>query len=235
MPARSLLSCLAIVTLPLAQPALARQDSQDKEPITKNDPSALDIAKTPVTDLNLDGKEIPAVLVKASQNPYDLTGLKSCKQISDAVQELFLVLGPDVDIPQEQRDRISAARVAKWVVSSFIPFRGLIREISGANDRERKIRAAIQAGMTRRGFLKGIGSSRGCAYPAAPATAADIVRIEAELDRVEAEHKSDDDKNQSKAGDKDDNRRRETDERQGQERTSKGVPIVNEPVVQPIG
>ena len=70
----------------------------------------------------------------------------------------------------EGRDRISAGRVAKTVVSSFIPFRGLIREVSGANDHDRKVRAAIQAGIARRGFLKGVGQSKGCAWPARPAT-----------------------------------------------------------------
>lgn len=212
---RALIAALAL--LPLAQPALAQGDSK---PITSKDPSALDIAKTPVTDLNLDSKEIPEVLTRAVKQPYDLTGLNSCAAIGRSVQEIFAAIGPDVDIPKEERDRISAGRVAKWIVSSFIPFRGLIREISGANDREREVRAAIQAGMTRRGFLKGVGASRGCDYPAAPATAEDIAAIEAELDRRDTEEKN---------GDKD--TKVERGEEQG-DRTSEGVPIVSQPVVQ---
>lgn len=220
-PTRAILATLALLPLaqlPLVQPALARQA---EKPITAKDPSALDIAKTPVTDLNLDSKDIPPILIKASDKPYDLTGIDTCEQLAGAVHELFQALGPDIDIPQEERDRISAGRVAKWVVSSFIPFRGLIREISGANEHERKVRLAIQAGMTRRGFLKGVGAMRGCPYPASPATPADIARIHAELDRREKEAGAME-RGDTEAGS------------QPQDRTSKGLPIVNQPVVQKI-
>jgi hypothetical protein len=146
-------------TLAAATSAEARQD----KPITDNDPDAMDVAKTPVTDLNLDKTEIPPVLIAATKKPYDLTSLRSCRQLGAAVQELDGILGDDLDLPQEARDRVSTGKVAKWVVGSFIPFRGLIREISGANAQERAVLAAIQAGVARRGFLKGVGAQRGCA------------------------------------------------------------------------
>ncbi len=147
-------------------PALAKQD----QPMGENDPDAVDVAKTPVTDLNIDKQEIPKSLIEATQRPYDLKGLSRCAPLINAVEELDAALGPDLDLPQETRDRISAGRLGKTVVGSLIPFRGLIREVSGANEHERKVRAAIQAGMARRGFLKGIGQSRGCRYPGRPAT-----------------------------------------------------------------
>jgi hypothetical protein len=56
------------------------------------------------------------------------------------------------------------------VVGSLIPFRGIIRELSGANDQQRKVSTAIQAGVARRAYLKGVGQQRGCAYPARAAT-----------------------------------------------------------------
>jgi hypothetical protein len=59
--------------------------------------------------------------------------------------------------------------VAKNVVASFIPFRGILRELTGAAEQERDWRAAIYAGAVRRGFLKGLGQQKGCAYPARPA------------------------------------------------------------------
>ncbi len=86
------------------------------------------------------------------------------------------MLGPDLDLPEEERARISAGRMAKTVVGSFIPFRGLIREVSGANDHDRQVRAAIQAGLARRGFLKGVGHAKGCAYPARPASEREVDR-----------------------------------------------------------
>lgn len=61
--------------------------------------------------------------------------------------------------------------MAKNVVASFIPFRGILRELSGAAGQERDWRAAIYAGSVRRGFLKGLGQQKGCAYPARPAFA----------------------------------------------------------------
>ncbi|SFG31752.1 hypothetical protein SAMN05518801_11622 [Novosphingobium sp. CF614] len=166
---RRLLLCTAVLVSLTASPALARQ--QDK-PITDRDPDATDVAKTPITDLNVGrDNEIPPLLTAAVARPYALEGLGKCRQLAAAVQALDDVLGPDIDLPQEERDRISGGRVAKWLVTSFIPFRGLIREISGANDQDRKVNAAIQAGLARRGFLKGVGAARRCGYPAAPATA----------------------------------------------------------------
>lgn len=165
---RKLLGAIMMAGL-VATPALA---GQEDKAITARDPDAMDVAKTPIDDLNVgrDG-EIPPILVKATTEPYALAGLGKCRQIAGAIQELDEVLGPDIDLPAAERDRISAGRVGKWVVASFIPFRGLIREVSGANAQDRKVNAAIQAGLTRRGFLKGMGASKGCRYPASPAPA----------------------------------------------------------------
>ena len=166
---RNLFSLAATAAL-CASPALAAQE----KPITDSDPDAMDVAKTPVTDLNIDKQDIPELLIAAQRQPYTLRGLPTCGPLIAAVNDLDQLLGPDIDLPQEARDRISAGRVAKTVVGSFIPFRGLIREVSGANDHDRKVRAAIQAGLARRGFLKGVGRSRGCSYPARPASRKDI-------------------------------------------------------------
>ncbi|HKT86319.1 MAG TPA: hypothetical protein VJQ77_09565 [Novosphingobium sp.] len=185
-------------------------------PITENEPDVMDIAKTPTTDLNITKEEIPPALIAAVQNPYDLSGLGKCPQLAAAVQELDSILGPDFDLPQEARERVSPGRVAKWVVSSLIPFRGLIRELSGANAQERAVQAAIQAGLARRGFLKGLGAARRCQYPAGPATP--------EVVKAHLAQNSDDDG----ANDK----RPETGP--AEERTKSGIRIVSEPVVQPL-
>ncbi|WP_323982119.1 hypothetical protein [Novosphingobium aureum] len=214
------------LALAAASPVLAQSDDAT---LRGGDQNVVDVAKTPVTDLNLDKKEIPQVLIDATVQPYDMTGIGTCQQIRGKVLELAQYIGPDLDLPQEERDRISALTVAKWFVTSFIPFRGLIREISGANDHEKKVQAAIQAGIARRAFLKGIGSTKKCSYPAAPATEADVKRIMAELDKREADGKDGD----KKAG-KDKDTEQSSTREPAQERTSKGVPIVNQPVVQEI-
>ncbi len=182
MSFRKCLLAASIVAL-TAVPALAQQATT---PLPDREPNAVDVAKTPVTDLNLDKQEIPQVLINAQIVPYDLTGLGRCSQLIAAVQELDTILGPDIDLPQEARDRLSAGRVAKTVVGSLIPFRGLIREVSGANAHDRAVRAAIQAGMARRGFLKGIGESKRCAYPARPATQEVIATVMADREAEQA-------------------------------------------------
>lgn len=178
----------------VATPVMARQEDK---PITSRDPDAMDVAKTPVNDLNVgrDG-EIPPLLIQATAEPYRIKGLAKCRQLSAAIKDLDEVLGPDIDLPAEERDRINAGRVGKWVVASFIPFRGLIREVSGANAQDRKVNAAIQAGLTRRGFLKGVGQAKGCAYPAAPAPAH---VVQAKLNEMEAIEKEKADQKKAKA------------------------------------
>jgi hypothetical protein len=51
------------------------------------------------------------------------------------------------------------------VVNTLIPFRGLIREISGAAPAQRRLNAAIDAGFARRGYLRGVLRTRGCKTP----------------------------------------------------------------------
>src|SRR5690606_21992519 len=114
----------------------------------------------------------------------DLTRLGSCGPLIREVEKLDNLLGDDFDLPQNIRGGPSAGRVAQSVVGSFIPFRGIIREVSGANQPQRKMQAAIQAGLSRRGFLKGVGQARGCRYPARPATKRDVDRIQAERARA---------------------------------------------------
>lgn len=84
-----------------------------------------------------------------------------------------MVLGADYDIAEDDGEkRISEGRIGQSVVGSVIPFRGLVREATGAAEADRNLRAAYTAGMVRRSFLKGWGLGRGCAYPARPKSAA---------------------------------------------------------------
>lgn len=161
-----MLRVATIVAFSLAAPALAQEPSR---PFTERDPTAADVATTPMSDLNLRKSEIPAQLIAAQEKPYDMTGLDRCSRIAAAVGELDAVLGEDIDMPRLAQRGPSAGRLAQWAVGSFIPFRGAIREISGANAQERIVLAAINAGQARRAFLKGAGQARGCRYPASAA------------------------------------------------------------------
>ncbi|WP_285709545.1 hypothetical protein [Erythrobacter oryzae] len=133
------------------------------------EPDATEVAKTPLRDLNIDGRDIPEVLVAAVADPYATKGLGKCNALVSAIAELDMVLGADYDIAEDDGGkRISEGRIGQSVVGSVIPFRGILREVTGAADNDRKLRAAYTAGMVRRSFLKGWGLGRGCAYPARP-------------------------------------------------------------------
>lgn len=169
---------LLLMATTAAFPAFAQEAER---PITDRDVSATDVATTPVTDLNLKKDEIPDLLIEAQKRPYATTGLGRCNQIAGAIGEFDAILGDDIDLPQGQPRRMSAGRVAQSVVGSLIPFRGVVREVSGANKHERMLQAAIQAGVARRAFLKGFGQARGCRYPARSATAEVFAQRTADL------------------------------------------------------
>lgn len=205
----------AFLALACSLPASAAQEAAKEaakdtdRPVAEREPSAADVATTPLGDLNLRKDEIPALLLKAQETPYDLTGLRRCREISAAVTELDAALGDDIDLPQEDRRGPSIGRLAQWTVARFIPFRGAIRELSGASAHERRMGAAIRAGLVRRGYLKGIGEARGCRYPARSATPAVIARIAAEREAARQEaDKPDDAKSRPESGEPKGSRRR---------------------------
>jgi hypothetical protein len=150
--------------------------AQDQEPAREpappkaesSGPGAADTAKEIVTqparDVGLARREIPPLLVKASADPYSLDGLSSCRQLADAVRELNTVLGPDYDAArvQESRTATMAKAGGDAAISMVVPFRGLVREVSGAAPAERSYNAALDAGLARRGFLRGVHYKQGC-------------------------------------------------------------------------
>jgi len=157
-----------LAALAVAAPALAQDTDR---PAATRDPDAQDVAMTPITDLNLSKSEIPALLLTAMKDPYASAGMAECSGIKSAIAELDSALGPDMDVSATDADRLSTGKVAQSLVGSFIPFRGVLRELSGAAGHQRELQAAIYAGAVRRGFLKGLGQQKGCAYPARPAFA----------------------------------------------------------------
>lgn len=130
------------------------------------------IATQPARDIGLDKNEIPPVLLKAVENPYAAPPSRSCKGLNVALGELNAVLGEDFTVGKdanENRTGKIAEAVGRTIINSFIPFRGLVREISGAAPAERRLQAAVTAGIARRGYLRGLASAKGCTIaPVAP-------------------------------------------------------------------
>jgi hypothetical protein len=133
------------------------------------EPDAREVAMTPLRDLGIDARDIPEVLKAAERAPYAMAGLTKCPAIVAQIAGLDSVLGADYDIAQAGESApLSQGRIGQAVMGAAIPFRGIVREVTGAASNERALQAAYTAGMARRAFLKGLGRGRGCAYPARP-------------------------------------------------------------------
>ncbi|MDO6414882.1 hypothetical protein Q4F19_10865 [Sphingomonas sp. BIUV-7] len=123
------------------------------------------IASRPVVDVGAKKTEIPPVLQRAAVNPYATAGMTSCPQLRSSLASLSAVLGPDFRVganTQENRAGKLAEAGGKTLVNGLVPFRSLVREISGAAPAERRLNAAISAGHARRGFLRGLAVARKC-------------------------------------------------------------------------
>ncbi len=110
-------------------------------------------------------EEAPAILLAARADPYGLSGLRQCRDFRRAIGELDEILGYDVDATGPEGEPLPgrlAEAGAKAVVSSLIPFRGLVREATGAASTDRELREVLVAGTARRSFLKGYAKARGC-------------------------------------------------------------------------
>ena len=131
-------------------------------------------ARQPLEDFNVAKDEIPAKLIAIQDDPYATKNMRTCYQIGSEVAELNEVLGADVDSSDEAKRKTvdSAIAVGGGIIAGLVPFRGLVREVSGANAAEKRYQRALYSGISRRSFLKGLGQAKGCKPPAAPSAMA---------------------------------------------------------------
>jgi len=123
---------------------------------------AKDIASQPVRDVGIEKTKIPPLLIEASDDPYAMSGAGTCRQIASSISALSGILGPDFDSAGPRRKTSVVKAGGQAIVGSLIPFRGVVREISGAAPAERRLQAAYSAGFARRGFLRGLQRARRC-------------------------------------------------------------------------
>jgi len=120
----------------------------------------------PAKDVNLRKDKIPVQLLEIQRAPYDLTDIDGCRAIAAEITSLRPLLGPDVNedpkITRAEKRERSVSRIAGGFLGGLIPFRGVLREVTGANAERRRYRAAYAAGFARRSFLKGYAHSQGC-------------------------------------------------------------------------
>lgn len=193
--ARAIIAATLLASLPSAAIAGETEEddpaalSEEKKPapVTDDTVTVVDVITTPVQDLNLARDEIPELLLEIQKDPYNLDGIQRCSHYIAAISDLDDLLGPDFDIAGPQERQLSVGGVAQSALGTLIPFRGLIREISGANKHQQEFQDAIVAGLMRRAYLKGAGQKLGCNYPARPADEATRAMIAAQVEAEQAE------------------------------------------------
>jgi hypothetical protein len=130
--------------------------------------------QTPLEDIGLKRQTIPEELQKIKDNPYAPPPLLTCEILHNEIARLDILLGPEVctiDNPTgrevshkgeyvEKGAGVVRNRAVDMVQSkmNFIPFRGVVRNISGANKHAEEVEQAYQAGRLRRAFLKGLST-----------------------------------------------------------------------------
>ncbi len=135
------------------------------------------VAQTPFEDIGIKKQPIPEILQQIEKNPYQLPSKISCDDIKKEITELDALLGDDICTPENQLGIIGYSKgqyidqgtgmarekVADMVSSkvNIIPFRSVVRRISGADKHVKKVERSYQAGRLRRAFLKGILGSLG--------------------------------------------------------------------------
>ena len=135
---------------------------------------AVEVVKQPFNDLNILQNEIAPVLARAKAAPYAHVSGNDCQALDAEIRELDVALGPDIDLPGGKGASYSKKltdatfNLARSAVSSVVPYRGVVRQVTGAEKRARSVNEALLAGTVRRAYLKGYGEMLGCQYPASP-------------------------------------------------------------------
>lgn len=140
-------------------------------------------ATAPLNDLNIISADIPAVLQEARKHPYKTPTDAQCPALVGEIHQLDDALGADLDAPASKDDpslldqgsdlaEDTAIGALQRTTEGLIPFRSWVRKLTGAERHSKAVSAAIRAGVVRRAYLKGVGSTMGCVWLPAPAPAA---------------------------------------------------------------
>ncbi len=134
---------------------------------------AFSAAMTPLEDLGVRKRKIPEVLTKLMKDPYQLPADFKCDTVKTEMADLSLILGPDVDAApkvalsaQEQYMEVGGNLMQDAVVSlvrsqtDFLPFRSILRRLTGANSHEKAVNKALNAGQLRRAYLRGLADAK---------------------------------------------------------------------------
>lgn len=164
------------VALSQNQPADIEGHSHLREAVMNTGKSVPSAVQAPLRDLNIMRSDIPNVLSDIDY-PYRIDGPIYCDELIEEINALNAVLGTSADIDardlsQSEKAAESASNAAQSAMedaaTGWIPYRSVLRRVTGATAHEREVRQAFEAGRIRRAFLKGVGGAFQCPYPARP-------------------------------------------------------------------
>ena len=165
---------LIILTLPLALCACASAGDGAGAALKAGMGDAL---VAPLRDLNLMRKSTPEVLLTAAKSPYRLPDAITCETLAQEIAQLDSVLGPDIDtvasdmslsLRGQQMASDAAVDAVEDLTTGWIPYRGLVRQVTGASKHQRMREGAERAGVIRRAYLKGMKARENCDGLGAP-------------------------------------------------------------------
>lgn len=170
---------LAILTLPLVACNSAPKNMSlvtEKSLNDKDDGTVkrtFSAAMTPLEDMGLRKRRIPDLLVQLAENPYFPPPKPvKCDGVKKEMADLDMILGPDIDVPKaalsanEEYAEAGTEMVQDAVVGlvrsqvNVIPFRSIVRRITGAESHEKAVAQAIEGGKLRRAYLKGLSQAK---------------------------------------------------------------------------
>lgn len=121
----------------------------------------------PLRDLSLVQSPVPDELAAAAAAPYGVERPRDCSTLLAEIAVLDSLLGPDIDQSRAKGPGFAEDTAVAALQSLFdLPFRGVIRRISGAERLDRDKARAVLSGMVRRGYLKGLARAADCPPPA---------------------------------------------------------------------
>lgn len=182
------LSRAMTLSLLLLAAACANGEGREDNWMESTGSAIIDTLQTPFVDLNLKREVIPQTLQGCSDDPYAMPLPPVCYNIQRELKELDGLLGPDMEarpLPwnaPNQEDEFTmqkgmkeggelARQQAIGMVSgkvNVMPFRGVVRRVTGAEKHAKEVTRAYDAGRLRRSYLKGLSKAYDCAVTPTP-------------------------------------------------------------------
>lgn len=140
---------------------------------TEGSSGVADAVTSPISDLNIIRAKIPPVLLEANDAPFAIPDDHSCDGLAENIADLDAVLETNhkdtnangkPGLVENGKTAAGGAAVdaLRRTTEGFVPFRGWVRKLSGAERHSKLVANAIASGLIRRAFLKGFSVALKC-------------------------------------------------------------------------